>query len=416
MSKNTKKTAPDAAKKEGAVIAPPPKGHKSDDERLARLERDWRRLKDRGRRWTPWLVLRYTLADIGLRPIPAAEPFWVSPDIRVESSDPLGRPVAGEENFVHAKIFNLGKADAMPTRVDFYWADPSLGLGPATMNLIGTEWVEVDHGSAVDVRCSKPWVPVMLNGGHECLMVHCSSAIMDPIQAPFQPRVDRHVGQRNVHVIEATPGQIHNFNFVVNNLFTIATRALVTAQVFHLDVSARALRELPFPQVVNHLTAFGAAAGNTPEALLARYRAGTTEHRLAAESARWFAAHALKQESFVRSVQEPGKVVRSAACVAARWHEHSCIVKQPGGRGLLAAALCAGEKLAHDGPEPDHVCAETPLKPFEQRRLAVDIEVPTGAKKGEFLVYHFAQRVEDLVVGGYTVVVKVVGHERERRA
>src|SRR5689334_17868181 len=69
----------------------------------------WKRLLQcMGRHWTPWLCIRYNLTDMGLRPIPANVPFWVSPDIWVESPDAFGNPVAGQENFVHARIFNHG--------------------------------------------------------------------------------------------------------------------------------------------------------------------------------------------------------------------------------------------------------------------------------------------------------------------
>src|SRR2546421_11043000 len=83
---------------------------------------------------TPFLLIRYSTTDLGARPIPPGVPFWSSPDIWVESSDPAGNPVAGEPNFLHARIFNLGAFQAAPVQVDFYWANPALGLGPANMN------------------------------------------------------------------------------------------------------------------------------------------------------------------------------------------------------------------------------------------------------------------------------------------
>jgi hypothetical protein len=41
-----------------------------------------------------------------------------------------------------------------------------------------------------------------VNGGHECLVVE-ARALGDPVQTPFRADLDRHVGQRNVTVIEA---------------------------------------------------------------------------------------------------------------------------------------------------------------------------------------------------------------------
>ena len=52
-----------------------------------------------GRSWTPWLLIRYTKADAGDRPVPAAAAFYLSPDIWVESSDPNGNAVPGRTQF-----------------------------------------------------------------------------------------------------------------------------------------------------------------------------------------------------------------------------------------------------------------------------------------------------------------------------
>lgn len=153
--------------------------------------------------YSPWLVIPSSLSDYGQRPLASGTPYWSSPFIAVESPDPSGRPLAGAENFLLAKVFNLGAASAAPTRIDFLWADPSVGLGSSDFTLIGTEWVEVQPMSATVVKCQTPWIPTYLNNGHECVMVNCDNHILDPILAPFQPWSDRHVGQRNLAVLPA---------------------------------------------------------------------------------------------------------------------------------------------------------------------------------------------------------------------
>ena len=55
--------------------------------------------------FTPWLLIRYSATDLGARPLPPGTVFWASPDIWVESSDPLGNPVAGQDNFLHARLY-----------------------------------------------------------------------------------------------------------------------------------------------------------------------------------------------------------------------------------------------------------------------------------------------------------------------
>jgi len=206
-----------------------------------------------GRSWTPWLLIRYAQADAGERPIPASDAFYLSPDIWVQSSDPSGNAVPGGPNFVSAAILNLGKAPAFPTRVDFYWGNPAIGLGPGQMHLIGTEWTQVPAHAVHVVRCTTPWVPVYENGGHECLIVNCTSPILDPIAQPFQPILDRHVGQRNITVLQGTPGQLIKFKLEVNNFFPLAAEVAITARTQQVTVSPQTLTSTPFRDVLNRI-------------------------------------------------------------------------------------------------------------------------------------------------------------------
>lgn len=164
-------------------------------------------MKENGDRapYSPWLVIPANLGDYGVRPLPSGTPYWASPFIWVDSPSPSGDPVAGAENYLVAQVFNLGAATAAPTKVDFYWADPSVGLGPGDFTLVGTEWVEVPSMNSKIVTCSTPWIPSYLNNGHECAMVNCDNHVLDPILDPFHPWNDRHVGQRNLHVLPPVP-------------------------------------------------------------------------------------------------------------------------------------------------------------------------------------------------------------------
>lgn len=172
----------------------------------ARLRRWPGHLKEHEGRapYSAWLVVPSDAADYGLRPLGGGAPYWASPFIWTESLDPSGNPVAGEENHLVARVFNLGAASAAPTRVDFYWADPSVGLGAADAHFIGSEFVEIQPMSSRVVRCATPWVPTYLNGGHECVFVHCDNHVLDPLRVPFAPWADRHVGQKNLTVLPAT--------------------------------------------------------------------------------------------------------------------------------------------------------------------------------------------------------------------
>ena len=360
--------------------------------------------------WSPWLVIRYQRSDMGLRAIPAADPFWLSPDIWVESSDPLGNAVAGQENFVHARILNLGKATAAPTRVDFYWANPSLGLGPDTMVHIGTEWVEVEAHTAHYVRCNRPWVPVLVNNGHECLVVNCTNPILDPIAQPFQPRLDRHVGQRNITVVQSLPGQMVEFSLVVSNLFPLAARTIITARVEYLATSLRDRKKRMNFEAINQIAGYGASDTNTPEMMKKRFKEGTAESRLANLLAEIIQTGPLAQPLLVSKVAG-GAGFRGTACISSKFTDYSCLIKQSGAQGFLGQQLLAADKLTAPGPcvdlQRNLILQDTILAAAEQRRLNLQLGVPANARKDEFVVFQIDQRAEGHLVGGYTVILQI---------
>lgn len=181
------------------------------------------RQKDRGRaqRFEPYLLIRSVLGDRGDRPINV--PFWESPDIWTAPGDPATSPVlpsshggslvVGQPNTVYAHVWNLGFAPLAGVLIEFYWCNPSLGIDATHANLIGTARCELAGrgmaGSHKLVKCTSAWVPVMENGGHECLVVRVSG-MGDPVGGnPWSPWLNRHVGQRNVSVVAAGAGIGH---------------------------------------------------------------------------------------------------------------------------------------------------------------------------------------------------------------
>lgn len=375
--------------------------------RIERIRREWERLKkDRGRTYTPWLLMRSMPWDYGLRPLPDGTAFWLSPDISVESSDVLGRAVAGEENFLHARVFNLGKAVAIPTRVDFYWADPSVGLGAEHMNLVGTEWVEVAAHSAVDVRCNTPWVPTFLNGGHECLKVNCNNAMLDPIHFPFEPWHDRHAAQRNITVLDSPPGGNVQFSVNINNIFRKAMRLQLHLQIEHLQVDARAAERIAPAALLERVLAFGQPLRPSAKELVARYGDRSGDGLAARTAAQLTGEGVLDDDGLVRRVRG---AERGAASVRHTWDGEAR-------RFLPSPAMGENDRRKQAGATRGGVAAlATPallldtaeFEGLEQRRLKLDIAVPANAQPGEFLVAHLQQRIGAAVVGGYTLVVAV---------
>ncbi|KQV86689.1 hypothetical protein ASD15_29350 [Massilia sp. Root351] len=142
--------------------------------------------------------------------------WWASTDIWVvPGADPNGAPgtpVAGQPAYLWAHAVNSGNTVANGTRIDFYWADPSAQVVVGTANPIGSAFVDLDLDPAgQDVLCLVPWVPVIVNGGHECLLaVAHSPGDSNPIPDPlpngyvFDPPAHDQIAQRNITVLMAS--------------------------------------------------------------------------------------------------------------------------------------------------------------------------------------------------------------------
>lgn len=176
------------------------------------------RQKDRGRarNFYPYLLIRSVLGDRGDRPINV--PFWESPDIWTAPGSPATTPtvpashggtvLAGKPHTLYAHVWNLGFAPLAGISVEFYWCNPSLSIDSAQAHLIGVARCELAsrgmQGSHKLVKCPTAWIPVVENGGHECLVVRVAG-IGDPLGGnDWQPWLNRHIAQRNISVISVT--------------------------------------------------------------------------------------------------------------------------------------------------------------------------------------------------------------------
>jgi hypothetical protein len=56
------------------------------------------------------------------------------------------------------------------------------------------------------VKCPEAWTPTFVNGGHECLLVRVWDNPSDlPGEPKFDASINRHVAQRNIHVVAPGP-------------------------------------------------------------------------------------------------------------------------------------------------------------------------------------------------------------------
>ncbi len=162
----------------------------------------------------PYLLIRAVPGDHGVRPL--AVPFWESPDIIVvpgivsayDGVSATLSPQVGVPHTIFVHVWNLGRLPAVGVKLRVYWVNPSLDLNdPAhPPNLIGSMYFDLEDRQNPDchklLRLPAPWTPVMENNGHECLLAKVD-CFADGAGPGFDARANRHVGQRNLHLMAA---------------------------------------------------------------------------------------------------------------------------------------------------------------------------------------------------------------------
>jgi hypothetical protein len=358
------------------------------DKREEQRNRNWPgHLKEQeGRaRYSPWLVAPCHARDYGLRPLASGVPYWASPFIWTESPDPSGNPLAGAENHLVARIFNVGSATAAPTKVDFYWADPSVGLGAGDAHFIGTEFVEVQPMTSRVVRCATPWVPSYLNGGHECVFVQCDNHVLDPLRNPFEPWNDRHVGQRNLAVL---PPVAQTFMlWAPAGMEGVREELRVTAMRGALRTMANMRR--PAAQV------FGEAAARL---LAGLFPTQATVRRMEAKAQPMQVAGRVIEAAQVIAAAQMTNEIRRSHCAPPSGGDCHCKDLPPPGPHMPACdATALGERLLTVEGEPAGA-----------RRIAVQLRA-VALQPNEFVVLNLTWLAAGAVRGGYVLVLAPAG-------
>jgi hypothetical protein len=150
-------------------------------------------------------------------------PWYLSPDIWVvpsdDPNDPPAMPFEGVSAYVWARVHNRGSTAVSNATVRYYWADPSTVITRASATLIGQSSASLAAGETKEVLCLTPWVPQIVNSGHECLIAE-AFAPADPLPPgsptdPINVPGDRHVAQRNITVGTAAPMMMFVHPFVM---------------------------------------------------------------------------------------------------------------------------------------------------------------------------------------------------------
>lgn len=167
-----------------------------------------------------FLYIRDTAGDDGTSPLASSVPFWISPDIVV--TPPGGSPgapaQAGVVNDLRVSVTNAGGVTAHNAQLDVFLADPSTAFTPATADLLASTYVTAPGYNVTDVPLA--WNPTAGQAGHKCLLARVSSVLTgDAVANPvvFDVPGDRHVAQRNVHVLPMAQAMELGFHFLVTN-------------------------------------------------------------------------------------------------------------------------------------------------------------------------------------------------------
>ena len=305
----------------------------------------------RGPHYTPWLLLRYQVGDAGNRPLPPGTVFWESPDIWTQGSQGINQPVVNQPTQVFARITNLGMEDATGVTIQYWWENPSIAFVQSPTNLIGQiTGATIPSNNSVVFQCPNDWVPIEVNGGHECLVVEAFILVFDPLTDPMQPVDDRHVGQKNEQLLTLPAGQSFKFKLSAHN-FTAADQQVV--------VEAR-------PGIIprNFAQRFG-TPGMWRTELLDPGLALPVEIHVDAKPVRT----AAPAERTSRRLAEPRRTL-----------DVGCL-----GPAQASAAHVFG--------------------PREVRNVTITGALPHSARPGEVYVIRIIQRIGQVVAGGYTLYI-----------
>lgn len=334
--------------------------------------------------YQPRIVCRTYVGDQGVRPLAPGVASWEAEDIWVTAPDGTSAPVAGKVNQVHVHVWNMGNAPAYGVTVELYWCDPTVGVSLAGATLIGVQNIALQAGE--DRVLDFPWTPVVVNGGHECLVAHAFDPVSDNIVAPFNAVLDRHVAQQNVNLIILPAGKTLQLNFVVPNF---------SAQAAHSTLHVQELRGPDLQQLAPVLgRAFIAPARGARAALgdvkfsaaqptlnLKEHPAAATFRETLNPAPSCFRGNLMRGALTVLQMQaDQGEEQRDDHAPATEWHKTEVGRRFPG---------------------------ELHLEAQTQASVTLTVQAPEHAAPGSAFAYRIVESVDGVVTGGITYLIQV---------
>jgi hypothetical protein len=243
-------------------------------------------------------------------------------------------------------------------------------------------------------------VPVFVNGGHECLVAQVYDPVSDPIVAPFNPVQDRHVGQRNVSVLQVAQNQIVNFDVFSQNLGLSPANTLVEVQ--KLEGEALEVLSLTMGRKEVWRTA-GATEMELTAPRTVRVRPGDHAKQLQTHVFR----ETLQDVPGVSESTRVGSVMRTlAAPRRARGLAAEQDAKAWAGEPAEAAIEETGEEVAFRQAAGDKPGALVTLAPGQHVRMALRTALPRTAEPGSADVWRIVEHTAGRITGGVTIIIQ----------
>lgn len=188
----------------------------------------------------------------------SAPQWWLSPDIWVvpgnDPNGPPGSPIAGTPAYLWARVSNLGNVAANGTRIDFYWANPSAQMVVGVATPIGSAYADLAPGDTQEVLCLVPWKPVIVNGGHECVLAVAhgpgdDNPLPDPLPNgyAFDPPKHDQIAQLNLGVV--APGMMGMPLAVMVNAIGREDKRVTVSVDIGGKLDERTLAQLGYPKL-----------------------------------------------------------------------------------------------------------------------------------------------------------------------
>jgi hypothetical protein len=187
-----------------------------------------------------YLVIPYFSGDMGSRPLPSADPFWMCTSILINGSPYAGQQlIVGETIQLSLDAINYGTLTA-PAVCMFFWANPTTAFTNATVQFIGQTSLSLAR-NALTLAGPVSWTVPAGIPQHVCLLAEITSPA-DAAPNDYDAATDRHYGQQNVQVMTAAPGGQIRVGFHMANGRAAACQFRL--EVTHVAANHRALRHL----------------------------------------------------------------------------------------------------------------------------------------------------------------------------